>query len=102
MVFGHFYSFIYGLRRYVIGLQDSSNWRDMLVAPQWQPPFGWMALAALYLVVLVAGAVLLHRWVTVGHTTTPAAPELIDTAAEDTAAARLVETAPRATAKLES
>lgn len=68
MVFGHLYSFIYGLRRYVIGIQDRSNWSDMVDAPQWQPPFGWIALAALYLAVLVAGAVLLHRWVT---TSTP-------------------------------
>jgi hypothetical protein len=74
MVFGHFYSFIYGLRRYVIGLQDSSNWRDMLVAPQWQPPFGWNTLAAAYLAVLVAGAILLHRWVTAAPLPAPAGP----------------------------
>ncbi|MET3946702.1 hypothetical protein ABIB49_001400 [Arthrobacter sp. UYCu512] len=73
LVFGHFYSFIYGLRRYVIGLQDSSNWRDMVEAPQWQPPFGWITLAVLYLAVLVAAAILLHRWVTVKPPATAAA-----------------------------
>ena len=79
-VFGHFYSFIYGLRRYVIGLQDSSNWRDMLIAPQWQPPFGWITLAVLYLAVLVAGAVLLHRWVTAPQHEKPAVPVSGETA----------------------
>lgn len=64
MVFGHTYSFIYGLRRYVIGIQDQSNWSDMVAAPQWQPPLGWIPLAVVYLVVLIAGATLLHRSMT--------------------------------------
>jgi hypothetical protein len=102
LVFGHFYSFIYGLRRYVIGLQDTSNWRDMLVAPQWQPPFGWIALAVLYLAVLGAGAVLLHRWVTAGHAATPLTSELSETAAEDTPPAGFAAPPPRRTTTLES
>lgn len=64
LVFGHLYSFVYGMRRYVIGLLDISNWSDMVTAPQWQPPFGWIALSIAYLLVLVAGAVLLHKTVT--------------------------------------
>lgn len=64
MVFGHFYSFVYGLRRYVIGIQDTSNWGDMIAAPLWQPPFGWVVLALAYVAVLTAGAVLLYRSIT--------------------------------------
>lgn len=64
MVFGHLYSFVYGLRRYVIGIQDQSNWSDMVAAPQWQPPLGWIALSITYLLILTAGAVLTHRFVT--------------------------------------
>lgn len=63
MVFGHLYSFVYGLRRYVIGIQDQSNWSDMVAAPQWQPPFGWIGLSIVYLTVLLAGAILMHRFV---------------------------------------
>ncbi len=65
-VFGHFYSFVFGLRRYTIGLQESSNWSDMVDKAQWQPPLGWVALALLYLAVLVAAAVVLHRAVFAG------------------------------------
>ncbi|MDI3212586.1 DUF2142 domain-containing protein [Arthrobacter sp. AL12] len=61
MVFGHFYSFVYGLRRYVIGIQDPANWGDMITAPLWQPPFGWVVLALAYLAALTAGAMLLYR-----------------------------------------
>lgn len=64
MVFGHFYSFVYGLRRYVIGIQERSNWGDMIAAPLWQPPLGWVILALAYLAVLAAGAVLLYRSIT--------------------------------------
>lgn len=63
MVFAHLYSFVYGLRRYVIGIQDQSNWSDMVDAPQWQPPFGWIALSVAYLLVLIAGAWLIQRFV---------------------------------------
>jgi TRAP-type C4-dicarboxylate transport system permease small subunit len=72
LVFGHFYSFIYGMRRYVIGLHDESNWRDMLTAPQWQPPFGWIPLTVAYLAVLFVGAVLLYRTMTARNPVSPA------------------------------
>ncbi|UVJ41629.1 DUF2142 domain-containing protein [Arthrobacter sp. CJ23] len=64
LVFGHLYSYVYGMRRYVIGLLDISNWSDMVTAPQWQPPFGWITLSIAYLLVLVTAAVLLHKTVT--------------------------------------
>ncbi|MDJ0351174.1 DUF2142 domain-containing protein [Pseudarthrobacter sp. PH31-O2] len=62
MVFGHLYSFVYGMRRYVIGIEDRSNWSDMFRAPLWQPPLGWITLTLLYLAVLVAGAAVLNRY----------------------------------------
>lgn len=102
MVFGHFYSFIYGLRRYVIGLQDSSNWRDMLIAPQWQPPFGWIILAVLYLAVLTAGAVLLHRWVTAPQTPTPITPQPSGTVSQDPQPRFPAETMPHRASTLDS
>jgi hypothetical protein len=64
LVFAHFYSFIYGMRRYVIGIQDQSNWSDMVAAPQWQPPFGWIPLTVAYLTVLLVAAVFLYRTMT--------------------------------------
>ncbi|WP_426979500.1 DUF2142 domain-containing protein [Pseudarthrobacter sp. O4] len=63
MVFGHFYAFINGMRRYVIGLEDRSNWSDMVTAPRWEPPLGWITLTIAYLAVLLVAAVLLHHWV---------------------------------------
>ncbi|UKA63220.1 DUF2142 domain-containing protein [Arthrobacter sp. FW306-04-A] len=72
LVFGHFYSFIYGMRRYVIGLLDQANWRDMIVAPQWQPPLGWISLTVAYLAVLLVAAVLLYRTMTAVNPVVPA------------------------------
>lgn len=68
MVIGHFYSFIYGLRRYVVGIDDTVGWAEMFSEPRWQPPFGWGILSAFYLAVLIAGASLLHWWVNTKQT----------------------------------
>lgn len=64
LVFGHLYSFIYGMRRYVVGIQDKTHWSDMIVAPHWQPPLGWIPLTVAYLAVLLVAAALLYRSVT--------------------------------------
>lgn len=64
LVVGHFYSFMYGLRRYVVGIDDTVGWAEMFSEPQWQPPLGWPTLAVLYAAVLTAAALLLHRWLT--------------------------------------
>lgn len=65
LVFGHLYSFIYALRRYTIGLLSRSNWSDMVDAPQWQPPLGWMTVSGIYLALLVLAALLVFRTVNV-------------------------------------
>ena len=38
-------AFIFVLRRYVIGTQ---TWIDMIQAPAWQPPLGWIVLVVIY------------------------------------------------------
>lgn len=64
VVFAHFYAFLYGMRRYVTGLQDPPDWGLMVSAPLWQPPGGWILLSLAYLAVLLTSAILLHRCVT--------------------------------------
>lgn len=86
IVFGHLYSFVYGLRRYVIGIQDQSNWSDMVTAPQWQPPFGWVGLSFAYLAVLLVGAIVMQRFIkSVGPKdhTAPAVPAPTEDSAPD-------------------
>lgn len=56
----HLYAFVYVLRRYTVGLEETIRWRGML-EDGWQPPFTWPVLAVLYLAVLAAAAVLAHR-----------------------------------------
>ena len=56
----HIYAFIYVLRRYVIGLQDHTNWTEMF-EPLWQPPFTWQGLSIAYLAVLTVGGVVAYR-----------------------------------------
>lgn len=43
------------LSRYVVGLAPLGQ---MLVAPQWQPPLGWLSLTLAYMLVTVAGVLL--------------------------------------------
>ncbi len=55
------YAFIYVLRRYTVGLEESVRWAGMFKDTAWQPPFTWPVLTVLFLLVLAAGAVLAHR-----------------------------------------
>ncbi|WP_104160549.1 DUF2142 domain-containing protein [Arthrobacter sp. ZGTC212] len=55
------YAFIYVLRRYTVGLEESIRWAGMFKDTAWQPPFTWPVLVTLYALVLAAGAVLTHR-----------------------------------------
>lgn len=60
-VAAHFYAFVYALRRYTVGIvPERTNWTEMW-EPLWQPPLTWQVLAALYLVALCAGALLVFR-----------------------------------------
>ena len=52
----HIYTFVYVLRRFVVGLKDSGNWQVMLTRPDWQPPFGWILLAVVYAILIYLGA----------------------------------------------
>lgn len=52
----HIYTFVYVLRRFVVGLKDSGNWQVMLTRPEWQPPFGWILLAVVYAILIYLGA----------------------------------------------
>ena len=55
------YAFIYVLRRYTVGLEESVRWAGMFKDTAWQPPFTWPVLTVLFLLVLAAGAFLAHR-----------------------------------------
>lgn len=59
-VAAHTYAFVYTLRRYTVGLQDTVRWNEML-QPAWQPPFTWQVLTVAYFLVLLTAAVLVHR-----------------------------------------
>lgn len=56
----HLYVFMYALRRYTVGLQETTNWTEMFDT-LWQPPLTWQGLTIAYLMVLTIGAVLIKR-----------------------------------------
>ncbi|MDJ0351176.1 DUF2142 domain-containing protein [Pseudarthrobacter sp. PH31-O2] len=58
----HVYSFIYLLRRYVVGLHDTGNWQVMITHPEWQPPLSWIGLSALYAGLIYLGSAGLYRY----------------------------------------
>ncbi|WP_309076180.1 DUF2142 domain-containing protein [Paenarthrobacter sp.] len=60
-VVAHLYVFLYALRRFTVGLMPlHTNWTEM-AEPLWQPPLTWQGLSALYLAMLLIGAVLIYR-----------------------------------------
>lgn len=67
----HLYAFLYVLRRYVVGLQEHTNWSEMF-NPMWQPPFSWQGLSLAYLAVLTVGGVVAYKsLLPVGHKLAP-------------------------------
>ncbi|PDQ35773.1 MAG: hypothetical protein B5766_04790 [Candidatus Lumbricidophila eiseniae] len=58
-------AFVHTLHRYVVGADGMVG--KMFRAPLWQPPGGWMALSALYLVVSVVAVIVLARSVTLAQ-----------------------------------
>ncbi|VXB55612.1 conserved membrane hypothetical protein [Arthrobacter sp. 9AX] len=66
-VVAHVLSFLYVLRRYVVGIEEISNWQTMISQPSWQPPLGWFALTVLYAVVLATAAHRLYAYLYPGH-----------------------------------
>lgn len=63
----HLYTFVYVLRRYVVGLRDISNWQVMITNPGWQPPFGWILLTLAYAVLVYVGASALYAYLFSGQ-----------------------------------
>lgn len=49
-------SFVYVLRRYVVGVFEVSSWPSMISKPEWQPPFGWVVLTILYSALMLAAS----------------------------------------------
>ena len=47
---GHFVSYLWALKRYVVGADAS--WLSMLKSPDWQPPLGWITLTIILIVTL--------------------------------------------------
>lgn len=63
----HVLSFLYVLRRYVVGIMEISTWQTMLTHPSWQPPLGWFVITLLYTVVLAVAAQKLYSYLHPGH-----------------------------------
>lgn len=63
----HIYTFVYVLRRYVVGLKENGNWQVMITNPSWQPPLGWIILTLLFSILIFVGAVALYRFLFPGH-----------------------------------
>lgn len=55
---GNLVSFLWVLRRYVVG---GGTWSQMLLSPAWQPPLTWIGLGSLFALVVAAAAVVLAR-----------------------------------------
>lgn len=58
---GHLGAFLWMLRRYVTGLTSTGTWLDLLRAPHWQPPGGWMIIAVIFIAALTCGGLLTAR-----------------------------------------
>lgn len=67
IVFCHTLTFVYVLRRYVVGISEIANWQTLFSSPDWQPPLGWFTLTAAYLLVTAAGVLLLFRYLHPGQ-----------------------------------
>jgi hypothetical protein len=56
---GQVFSFVWALRRYVVGIRGSV--KDMFTSPPWQPPLSWEVLALLLAISLTLTAILIYR-----------------------------------------
>jgi hypothetical protein len=54
-------AFLWMLRRYVTGMTATTTWLDLVRAPVWQPPGGWLLVALVAALAAAAGAVLVDR-----------------------------------------
>lgn len=53
--------FLWMLRRYVTGLQPTLTWVDLVRAPQWQPPGGWLIVTVVFTLSTALAAWILIR-----------------------------------------
>ena len=56
-----FAAFVWALKRYTVGLGSDRTWIDAVLRPEWQPPFGWITLSVVFVVLLAASVVILVR-----------------------------------------
>lgn len=59
LAIAHVATFTFVLRRYVVGTQ---SWIQMVQAPEWQPPLGWITLVIAFALVWAVTVVLVVRW----------------------------------------
>ncbi len=62
LVFCHTLTFVYVLRRYVVGISEIANWQTLFSSPDWHPPLGWLPLTTVYFLVTASAALLLFRY----------------------------------------
>lgn len=58
LALGHVVTFVWVLRRYVIGF---GSWIDMVRIPEWQPPGTWIGLTVLFTATVAVAAVIVLR-----------------------------------------
>lgn len=73
----HVFSFIWALKRYIVGLGEEISWSPMLTNPQWNTPFlDWKIVAVLYaLVIGLAFAIVVAFFLRVGPFRLEASPD---------------------------
>ncbi|MGH1523646.1 hypothetical protein ACRAWC_06130 [Leifsonia sp. L25] len=74
--FAQVLAFAWALKRYIVGLDLTHSWIQMLTHPQWHPPVPWLVLTAAYALVTLIAAWALYRAVTERPATTAAVTEV--------------------------
>lgn len=62
--FAQVLAFAWGLKRYIVGLNYTTSWIDMLTHPQWSPPVNWVVLTVLFALVTVIACWAIYRAIT--------------------------------------
>ncbi len=61
IAFAQLAAFLWALKRYVVGLSWDLTWIAMIGQPNWQPPFGWIAIACCFAAALAVGVIVLSK-----------------------------------------
>lgn len=67
LIGAHTLTFVYTLRRYVVGISEIANWQTLFSSPHWQPPAGWFVLTLLYAIAVAVALELLFRYLYPGQ-----------------------------------